>query len=40
MDCKNFEGSEERKALIQGDYASDGNQIQQAASVALNGTIG
>ncbi|CAN6231230.1 unnamed protein product [Urochloa humidicola] len=40
MDCKNFEGSEERKASMQGDYASDGNQIQQAASVAINGTIG
>jgi hypothetical protein len=40
MDCKNFEGSEERKALVQGDYASDGNQIQQAARVGINGTIG
>ncbi|XP_062223540.1 protein tesmin/TSO1-like CXC 5 [Phragmites australis] len=40
MDCKNFEGSEERKALIQGDYVSDRNHIQQAASIALNGTIG
>ncbi|CAL5022652.1 unnamed protein product [Urochloa decumbens] len=40
MDCKNFEGSEERKASIQGDYASDGNQIQQAASIAINGNIG
>ncbi|CAN6237823.1 unnamed protein product [Urochloa humidicola] len=40
MDCKNFEGSEERKASIQGDYASDGNQIQQGASVAINGTMG
>ncbi|CAN6243903.1 unnamed protein product [Urochloa humidicola] len=40
MDCKNFEGSEERKASIQGDYASDGNQIQQAASMAINGAIG
>lgn len=40
MDCKNFEGSGERKTLIQGDHASDRNHIQQATNVALNSTIG
>ncbi|WVZ76927.1 hypothetical protein U9M48_024845 [Paspalum notatum var. saurae] len=40
MDCKNFEGSEERKVSIQGDHASDRNHIQQAANVALNNTSG
>ncbi|KAL5208758.1 hypothetical protein ABZP36_033193 [Zizania latifolia] len=39
-DCKNFEGSEERQALVQVDNASDRNRIQQAANVALNGAIG
>ncbi|CAM0945877.1 unnamed protein product [Alopecurus aequalis] len=40
MDCKNFEGSEERRALVQGDNASDRNNIQQAANTTLNGAIG
>lgn len=40
MDCKNLEGSEERRALVQGDNASDRNNIQQAANTALNGAIG
>ncbi|XP_020150693.1 protein tesmin/TSO1-like CXC 5 [Aegilops tauschii subsp. strangulata] len=40
MDCKNFEGSEELQAIIQGDNASDKNNIQQAANVTLNGAIG
>ncbi|KAL5224847.1 hypothetical protein ABZP36_011486 [Zizania latifolia] len=40
QDCKNFEGSEELLALIQGDNSSDRNNIQQAANVALNGAIG
>lgn len=40
MDCKNFEGSEERRALVQGDNTSDRNNIQQAANTALNGAIG
>ncbi|KAG1367905.1 putative protein tesmin/TSO1-like CXC 5 [Cocos nucifera] len=39
MDCKNYEGSEERRALFHGDY---GNALymQQAANAALNGAIG
>lgn len=40
MDCKNFEGSEERKALFHGDYNT--NLIQQAATAnaVINGAIG
>ncbi|XP_008793061.1 protein tesmin/TSO1-like CXC 5 isoform X2 [Phoenix dactylifera] len=39
MDCKNYEGSEERRALFRGDH---GNALymQQAANAALNGAIG
>uniref|UniRef100_A0A0A9D9J6 CRC domain-containing protein n=1 Tax=Arundo donax TaxID=35708 RepID=A0A0A9D9J6_ARUDO len=40
MDCKNFEGSEELRAIIQGDNSCGRNNIQQAANVALNGAIG
>jgi hypothetical protein len=40
MDCKNFEGSEELRVIIQGDNSCDRNNIQQAANVALNGAIG
>ncbi|KQK18272.1 protein tesmin/TSO1-like CXC 5 isoform X1 [Brachypodium distachyon] len=40
MDCKNFEGSEELQAIIQGYNASDRNNIQQATNVTLNGPIG
>lgn len=40
MDCKNFEGSEELRAIRQGDNSCDRNNIQQAANVALNGAIG
>lgn len=39
MDCKNFEGSEERRAIFHGDH----NQIayiQQAANAAITGAIG
>ncbi|KAK9130908.1 hypothetical protein Sjap_011395 [Stephania japonica] len=38
MDCKNFEGSEERKALFQGDH---GNVLyMQQANAAITGAIG
>ncbi|XP_008789327.1 protein tesmin/TSO1-like CXC 5 [Phoenix dactylifera] len=39
MDCKNYEGSEERRALFRGDH---GNALymQHAANAALNGAIG
>ncbi|CAL9040895.1 protein tesmin/TSO1-like CXC 5 [Musa acuminata AAA Group] len=39
MDCKNFEGSEERKALFRGDHGS-ALYMQQAANASLNGAIG
>lgn len=39
MDCKNFEGSEERKALFQGDHKNS-IHMQQAANAAVNGAIG
>lgn len=40
MDCKNFEGNEERRALVQGDNASDRNNILQVTNTAVNGAIG
>ncbi|OAY80672.1 Protein tesmin/TSO1-like CXC 5 [Ananas comosus] len=39
IDCKNFEGSEERRALFHGDHGSN-LYMQQAANAALNGAIG
>ncbi|KAL6845527.1 hypothetical protein ACP4OV_025022 [Aristida adscensionis] len=39
MDCKNFEGSEERRALFQGDHKNP-IHMQQAANAAVNGAIG
>ncbi|KAL5222241.1 hypothetical protein ABZP36_026954 [Zizania latifolia] len=39
MDCKNFEGSEERRALFQGDH-KNAIHMQQAANAAVNGAIG
>ncbi|KAL3623821.1 hypothetical protein CASFOL_032637 [Castilleja foliolosa] len=40
MDCKNFEGSEERQALSHGDHANNMVYIQQAANAAITGFIG
>ncbi|XVF34859.1 hypothetical protein REPUB_Repub18cG0094800 [Reevesia pubescens] len=40
MDCKNFEGSEERQALFHGDHANNIAHIQQAANAAITGAIG
>ncbi|RVW96341.1 Protein tesmin/TSO1-like CXC 5 [Vitis vinifera] len=40
MDCKNFEGSEERQALFHGDHANSMAYIQQAANAAITGAIG
>lgn len=40
MDCKNFEGSEERQALFHGDHANNLAYIQQAANAAITGAIG
>ncbi|XP_072989645.1 protein tesmin/TSO1-like CXC 5 [Typha latifolia] len=39
VDCKNFEGSEERRALFHGDHGRT-LYMQQAANAALNGAIG
>ncbi|CAN1218760.1 Protein tesmin/TSO1-like CXC 5 [Linum perenne] len=39
MDCKNFEGSEERKAIFCG-HSSGSIYVQQAANAAINGAIG
>ncbi|KAK4415455.1 protein tesmin/TSO1-like CXC 5 [Sesamum alatum] len=40
MDCKNYEGSEERQALFHGDHANNMAYIQQAANAAITGAIG
>ncbi|KAK4479154.1 hypothetical protein RD792_014665 [Penstemon davidsonii] len=40
MDCKNYEGSEERQALFHGDHANNMVFIQQAANAAITGAIG
>ncbi|CAH1433151.1 unnamed protein product [Lactuca virosa] len=40
MDCKNFEGSEERHALFHGDSANNIVYLQQAANAAITGAIG
>lgn len=39
IDCKNFEGSEERKSLFHGDH-NNMAYIQQAANAAITGAIG
>lgn len=39
MDCKNFEGSDERNALFSGDHANAMAFIQLAANAAINGAI-
>ncbi|XP_073129553.1 protein tesmin/TSO1-like CXC 5 isoform X2 [Henckelia pumila] len=40
MDCKNFEGSEERNALFHGIPANSLAVIQQGTNAAINGAIG
>ncbi|XXG48017.1 hypothetical protein AAC387_Pa02g2566 [Persea americana] len=40
LECKNFEGSEERRALFHVDHGSTLTYIQQAANAALTGAIG
>ncbi|KAK1268900.1 Protein tesmin/TSO1-like CXC 5 [Acorus gramineus] len=40
MDCKNFEGSEERRAIFHGDNSNSLTYIQQAANAAITGAIG
>lgn len=40
LDCKNFEGSEDRKILCNGDHGNTLNYIHQTANAAINGAIG
>ncbi|GAA0148180.1 hypothetical protein LIER_07699 [Lithospermum erythrorhizon] len=40
LDCKNFDGSEERQALYHGGHANNIAYIQQAANAAITGAIG
>ncbi|KAM5547778.1 protein tesmin/TSO1-like CXC 5 [Rosa sericea] len=40
IDCKNFEGSEERQALFHGDHSNNMAYLQQAANAAITGAIG
>ncbi|XP_057494148.1 protein tesmin/TSO1-like CXC 5 [Actinidia eriantha] len=40
IDCKNFEGSEERQALSHTDHANNMAYIQQAANAAITGALG
>ncbi|XP_010925877.1 protein tesmin/TSO1-like CXC 5 isoform X2 [Elaeis guineensis] len=40
IDCKNYEGSEERRALFHSEQGISHSYIQQAANAALNGAIG
>ncbi|CAN0901557.1 Protein tesmin/TSO1-like CXC 5 [Linum grandiflorum] len=40
LDCKNFEGSEERQALFHSDHANNIAHLQQAANAAITGAIG
>ncbi|ERM98621.1 hypothetical protein AMTRI_Chr05g66610 [Amborella trichopoda] len=40
MDCKNYEGSEERRALFQVDQGMHMTYLQQAANAAITGAIG
>ncbi|KAL8153201.1 hypothetical protein V2J09_010961 [Rumex salicifolius] len=40
LECKNFEGSEERQALFRGDHTNNIAYIQQAANAAITGAVG
>lgn len=40
IDCKNFEGSEERQALFHGDQGNNMAYMQQLANAAITGAIG
>ncbi|KAJ3695730.1 hypothetical protein LUZ60_001107 [Juncus effusus] len=40
LDCRNFEGSEERKALFGGDHRNNTIYMQHACNAAINGAIG
>ncbi|KAF3597254.1 hypothetical protein DY000_02027517 [Brassica cretica] len=40
LDCKNFDGSEERLALFHGEHANNMAYLQQAANAAITGAVG
>ncbi|XP_047328815.1 protein tesmin/TSO1-like CXC 5 isoform X2 [Impatiens glandulifera] len=40
MDCKNFEGSEERQALFGGDHSNSAMYLQQATNAAISNALG
>ncbi|KAF5187970.1 tesmin/TSO1-like CXC [Thalictrum thalictroides] len=40
IDCKNFEGSEERRALLHGDHGNSLYMQQAAANAAITGAVG
>ncbi|XP_010526465.1 PREDICTED: protein tesmin/TSO1-like CXC 5 [Tarenaya hassleriana] len=40
LDCKNYEGSEERQALFHGEHANNVAYLQQAANAAITGAVG
>ncbi|KAL1216294.1 Protein tesmin/TSO1-like CXC 5 [Cardamine amara subsp. amara] len=40
LDCKNFEGSEERQSLFHGEHANNMAYLQQAANAAITGAVG
>ncbi|KAF8094315.1 hypothetical protein N665_0365s0003 [Sinapis alba] len=40
LDCKNFDGSEERQALFHGEHANNMAYLQQAANAAITGAVG
>ncbi|KAF8090734.1 hypothetical protein N665_0468s0011 [Sinapis alba] len=40
LDCKNFDGSEERVALFHGEHANNMAYLQQAANAAITGAVG
>ncbi|KAG5407262.1 hypothetical protein IGI04_013381 [Brassica rapa subsp. trilocularis] len=40
LDCKNFDGSEERQALFHGEHANNMAYLQQTANAAITGAVG
>uniref|UniRef100_A0A1J3JSZ6 Protein tesmin/TSO1-like CXC 5 n=2 Tax=Noccaea caerulescens TaxID=107243 RepID=A0A1J3JSZ6_NOCCA len=40
LDCKNFEGSEERLALFHGEHSNNMTYLQHAANAAITGAVG
>ncbi|VVB11227.1 unnamed protein product [Arabis nemorensis] len=40
LDCRNFEGSEERQNLFHGEHANNMAYLQQAANAAITGAVG